>query len=172
MIKSIIFNIKFNFAASSLSPFQKWQAVRWFDKNFLGGDTFILFCGVTLIFLTLLFIIVTLLGSIKRKRISNKLFIEYADKRGLNIRERHILMDIAIKTRLKLVESIFTMGDIFDRGATQMIRATLAKHGAKRSKYISAELSILREKLGFRKKAVVSDLALKPDKPNRPQPPL
>jgi hypothetical protein len=161
MIKAYYFNCFFDTLVSSLSSSQRLKALRLFNEDFGRHDSFIIICGVMLAVLIMIFIIVTLLDSIKRKRNSNRLFIESADKRGLNIRERHILMDIAIKARLRLAESIFTMGDVFDRGATQMVRATLAKQGAGRSRYLSAELSLLREKLGFRKKASVTDLALK-----------
>ena len=168
MIIEDILNLHLN-SASSLSPSQRLDAARWFDGNFSGQDTFILICGVILVVLTMLFIIVTLSNSIKRRRNSNRLFIEYADKRGLNIRERHILLNIAMKARLRKVESIFSMSDVFDRGATQMIRSSIVKDVAKRSRYLSAELSILREKLGFRRKRTITDLALKQGKPDSRQ---
>jgi len=168
MIIEHLSNLQFN-AASSLSPSERLQAARWFDRNFLGHDTFILICGLTLIVLTMLFIIVTLSDSIKKRRSSNRLFVEYADKRGLNIRERHILMNIALRARLRLVESIFTMSDVFSRGATQMIRSSLLKDGTKRSRYLSEELSILREKLGFRGDKTALNLALKEGKPDSRQ---
>ena len=172
MIKAYNFNYYLSTLASALPSSQRLQAMRWFNRDFAGQESFIMICGVMLIVLIMLFVIVTLLGSIKRKRISNNLFIEYADKRGLNIRERHILMEIAIKAKLGLAESIYSMPDVFDLGATQMIRLSLAKQGAKRSRYLSTELSILREKLGFRMKNSVTDSALKPDKPDSRQIPV
>ncbi len=158
-----------NVAASSLSSSMRLQALRWFSRGVNGQNSFLLICGIMLVILIMLFIVVTLIGSIKRKRNSNRLFIDYADKRGLNIRERHILLEIAIKAKLRLTESIFTMPDVFDRGATQMIRLSLANNGAKRSRYLSAELSILREKLGFRKRNTITDLALRQSKPGSGQ---
>jgi hypothetical protein len=149
-------------ASSSLSSAERLKAVQRLNMDLRNADNFLIICGVILTSLVMLFIIISLVGSMKRKKNSNKLFIEYADKRGLNIRERHILMDIAIKSRIRFAESIFTMGDVFDRGATQLMRVTLAKYGAKRSRYLSAELSILREKLGFKKRSAVSELAMKP----------
>ncbi len=148
-------------ASSSLTSTQRLSALRLFNSNFWAKDEFILICGVILAALIMVFIIVTLLDAIKRKRNSNHVFIEYAEKRGLNTRERQILMDIAERARLRLAESIFTMGDVFDRGATQMLRVTMSKYGAKRSRYLGAELTMLREKMGFQKRTSVSEIAIK-----------
>lgn len=153
-----IFNLQIN-SSSAMNSTQRFDAVRSFIFNLWAKDEFILICGVILAALIMVFIIVTLLDVIKRRRNSNHLFIEYAEKRGLNIRERQILMDIAARARLRLAESIFTMGDVFDRGATQMLRVTMAKYGAKRSRYLGAELSMLREKMGFQKRISVSELS-------------
>ena len=156
-------NLSLN-TSSSLTSTQRWDALRLLNFDFGGQDGFILICGVILAALIMLLVIVHLLDAIKRKRNSNHLFIEYADKRGLNIRERQILMDIATRARLRLTESIFTMGDVFDRAATKMIRASLAKYGAKRSRYLSAELSMLREKMGFRRRSSISETAVEQGK--------
>lgn len=145
---------------SSLTSTQRLSALRVFKTDIWGKDEFIIICGVVLAVLIMLFVVVTLLDSIKRRRNSNRLFIEYADKRGLSIRERQILMDIAIRARLRIAESIFTMGDVFDRGATQMIKVSLAKYGPERSRYLIAELSMIRDKMGFRKRASASELAI------------
>ena len=71
---------------------------------------------------------------------------------GLSRREHLILLDIAKITRLKRIESIFTMVTAFDRGAAELTKNVLARRGAKTSKNLSAQLSVLREKLGFEKK--------------------
>ena len=155
-----IFNLQLN-SSSAITSTQRFNAVRLFNSDLWAKNEFILICGVILAALIMLFIIIALLDAIKRKRNSNHLFVEYADKRGLNIRERQILMDIAARARLRFSESIFTMGDVFDRGATQMIRVALAKYGAKRSRYLSAELTMLRDKIGFQKRTSVSEMDLK-----------
>ncbi|MBN2590875.1 MAG: hypothetical protein JXA96_13505 [Sedimentisphaerales bacterium] len=160
-----MFNLHMN-ALSSLTSNQRLSALRLLNSDLWAKDGFVLICGVILAALIMLFIIVTLLDAIKKKRNSNRLFIEYADKRGLNIRERQILMDIATRARLRLAESIFTMGDVFDRGATQMLRVAMAKYGAKRSRYLSAELSMLREKMGFIKRNSVLKMAIKKGVPS------
>ena len=146
-------------ASSSLTSTQRWDALRVLNSNFWAREEFIIVCGIILAALVMIFVIVTLLDTIKRKRNSNRLFIEYADKRGLNIRERQILMDIALKARLRFAETIFTMSDVFDRGATQMVRVTLSSYGARRSRYLSAELTMLREKMGFRKRTSFTEMA-------------
>lgn len=169
MITADILKFQLNTASYSLPPGARWKAFRWFNTDLWKEDEFIFICGIMLCILILLFIIVTLLAAIKRKRISNRLFIDYADKTGLSIRERQILMDIAVRAKLRLAESIFSMGDVFDRGATQMMRVTLAKHGSRRSRYLSAELSVLREKLGFRRRIPAADLTMKQGRPGSRQ---
>ena len=156
-------------AVSELTPIQRWQAARWFN-NIMNENWFITASLIAVFILTVLLVLVTYYRIRNERKTANRLFIDYCTKRGLSSRERYILMDIANKAKLKRSESIFTMSDVFDRGATQIIRAAFAQYGAQRSRYLSAELSILREKLGFRKRNSNStDLEVKQKQPNSRQ---
>ncbi len=156
-------------AVSELTPIQRWQAARWFN-NITNESWFITSSIVAVFVLTVLLVIVTYCRLRNERKTANQLFIDYADKRGLSSRERYILMDIANKAKLKRSESIFTMSDVFDRGATQIIRVAFAQYGAQRSRYLGAELSILREKLGFRQRNSNSTgLAIRQKEPNSRQ---
>jgi hypothetical protein len=66
---------------------------------------------------------------------------------------------MATRARLKRNESIFTMVTAFDRGAAGLTKETLARQGAGTSKHLSAELSVLREKLGFQKQRPATKLS-------------
>ena len=150
---------------SELTPLQRWQAARWFN-NIMNENWFMMASLIAVFVLIMLLILVTYYRIRNERNKINQLFIDYAEKRGLSSRERYILMDIANKAKLKRNESIFTMSDVFDRGATQIIRAAFAQYGAQRSRFLSAELSVLREKLGFRRrKSNSTDLAVREKEP-------
>lgn len=151
MITSII-STGLNFIVLALTPAQRWQAARGFTAGFMGEKWFITACMAVLVILSVLFILVTWHKAKKERKTANRLFFEYADERGLNPRERHILMYIATRAKLKQKESIYTMADAFDRGATKIIRAALTLKGKDKRRQLNAELSILREKLGFQKR--------------------
>ena len=136
----------------ALTPIQRWQAARGLNISFMGQSWFIATCVAALIILSVLFVLVTCYKAKKERETTNRLFFEYADEMGLNPRERHILMYIATRAKLKQKEAIFTMADAFDRGATKIIRAALTLKGKDKRRRLNAELSILREKLGFQKR--------------------
>jgi hypothetical protein len=152
MMTASVMNTGLNFVILALTPFQRWQAARGLNISFMGEHWFIATCIAALIVLSVLFVLVTCYKAKKERETANRLFFEYADERGLNPRERHILMYIATKAKLKQKESIFTMADAFDRGATKIIRAALTLKGKDKRRQLNAELSILREKLGFQKR--------------------
>ena len=160
MITSKVLLTLLSGSISELTPIERWQAARWFN-NIVNQSWFII-ASVTAVFvLVMLLVLVTYYRIINERRKINQLFMENAGTRGLSSREIHILIDIASKAKLKRIESIFSMSDVFDRGATQIIRSAFAQYGAQRSRYLSAELSILRAKLGFRTRNTTSnDLAL------------
>ncbi len=158
-----------NFLVLSLTPVQRWQAARSLNISFMGERWFIAACVAALVILTVLFIMVTHNRSKEERKAENRLFYEYADQRGLNPRERHILMYIATRANLKQKESIFTMADAFDRGATKIIRASITIKGSNKRSNLSAELSVLREKLGFRRRVSASVDALITERPSSRQ---
>jgi hypothetical protein len=152
MMTASVMSTGLNFVILALTPIQRWQAAREFTTGFMSERWFIATCIAALIVLSVLFVLVTCYKAKKERETANRLFFEYADERGLNPRERHILMYIATRAKLKQKESIFTMADAFDRGATKIIRAALTLKGKDKRRRLNAELSILREKLGFKKR--------------------
>ncbi|MBN2183256.1 MAG: hypothetical protein JW715_15200 [Sedimentisphaerales bacterium] len=155
MTKEIVTSLRPEFILS-LTPTQRWNAARFLDIGFMGERWFVMACVAVLIVLAVLFIIVTYCRIRKEREFTNRLFFEYSDERGLSPRERHILMYIATKAKLKQKESIFTMANAFDRGATKINRAALTIKGQDKRRRLNAELSVLREKLGFQKRSSVS----------------
>ena len=152
MMTTSVMSTGLNFIVLTLTPAQRWQAARGLNISFMGQSWFIATCVAALIILSVLFVLVTCYKAKKERETTNRLFFEYADEMGLNPRERHILMYIATRAKLKQKEAIFTMADAFDRGATKIIRAALTLKGKDKRRRLNAELSILREKLGFQKR--------------------
>ncbi|MFC1633502.1 hypothetical protein ACFL5Z_01560 [Planctomycetota bacterium] len=145
-----------------LTPVQRWNAARQSDSSFMSERWFILAGLVTIIILTILLNMVSYHRRTEERRISNRRFFEYADKIGLTNRERQILQDIATRAELRRNVSIFSMIQAYDRGTARIIEDTLALQGVDASKRLSAEMSALREKLGFEKQYPTSVGSAKP----------
>ena len=150
----------FHFLAFSfllaLTPTQRWEAARRFDSNPMAKQWFIVTGTVAIIILTVLFFVISLRRKAQERKVAGQLFAEYAEKRGLSGREHQILLDIATKAGLRRSESIYTLSNAFDRGATKMIEESIARHGVDGSNMLRIELSFLREKLGFRRQYLSS----------------
>jgi len=170
MITASVISAKVNSVVLALTPIERWQASRFNSNFFMAERWFILTGAAAIIILSALLIIVSYQRKAKERKISNMLFLEYADKRGLSQRERQILLDIATKTKLKRNESIFTMASAFDLGAAKIIEKARSMRGAETTKNLCAELSILCEKLGFPKQRPASVVsAIKSNKPSSRQ---
>ena len=157
----------------TLTPTEKWQAIRGLGSGFAGEHAFVLICGTTLLVLTALLIAVSYNYRENDRRVASEMFSAYADRRGLSRHERHILLEIATRAQLKRNESIFTLAGAFNRGAAKATDEALVSKGAKRGKRIGAELAVLREKLGFERQ--ISDptaSAMKSGKPGSRQIPI
>jgi hypothetical protein len=126
----------------ALTPLERWAAAKEGGSNALTNRWFII-AGISAILILTVLLFATSFNRNKRgQEASDRLYSEYAAKRGLSNRERQILRELARKAGLKRSESIFTLGTAFDRGAARMIEESLAD---------PSELFFLREKLGYRK---------------------
>jgi hypothetical protein len=152
MVTASVITTGLNAVFLALTPIERWNATRRFDSASTDQRWFILLGMIAVIILTVLLIASSYNNKVKERKATNNIFINYTKRMGLSRRERQILLDIAKITKLKRIESIFTMVTAFDRGAAELTKDALARRGAKTSKNLSAQLSILREKLGFEKK--------------------
>ena len=148
-----------------LTPAQRWDAVRSFE----GGANSILInviAGIAVIaVLVAIFVFVNSNKAKSQKNFSDKLFIELSQTRGLTLRQRQLLLDVAINAGLKRNESIFTLSSAFDRSALQLVQQGLEEQGLDESENIKIELAFIREKLGFKTNETASQA--KPIEPNR-----
>jgi len=155
MVTASVINTGVNAVILALTPIDRWHAARRLDNASTDQHWFILLSVIAIVILTVLLIAAGYNNKVKERKATNKIFINYAKRMGLSRRERYILLDIAKITKLKRIESIFTMVTAFDHGATELTKDALARRGAKTSKNLSAQLSLLREKLGFEKKSSI-----------------
>jgi hypothetical protein len=146
----------FNIFVLALTPVERWKAARWFDPSFMNERMFILTGIATIIILTTLLLTVSYCRIIKERKVSEQLFFNNANKRGLSERECQILLEIAYKAELKRSESIFTMPRAFDYGTGKMVEESLTQQGTEESRWLRTEISFLREKLGFQKRKSAS----------------
>jgi hypothetical protein len=159
-----------NAVVFALTPIERWHAARRLDSNSIDQRSFIFLCVIAIIMLTALLIVTNYRRRTKERKVTDGIFVNYAQRMGLSRREREILLDIAHITKLRRIESIFTMVTAFDRGAAELIKENHARHGDKTSKNLSAQLSVLREKLGFEKKSPIpAGPALSSNKPSTKQ---
>jgi hypothetical protein len=138
-----------------LTPTERWKAAGRFGTG-MTEHWFILTGVAVIIVLTALLLMISYHRVTQERKVSGRLFVDYAEKRGLSGREREILLEIANKAGLKRSQAIFSMVGAFDHGAGKMIEESLAQQGAEESQWLRTELSFLREKLGFQKKTSVS----------------
>ena len=147
----------FERAVLALTPIQRWQAARRFADGFVTHPWFIITGIVVIALLTILLFWVSYDRRGRDRKGSEDLFAEYSTKRGLSGSEREMLLEIARNADLKRSESVFTMSSAFDRGAAKVIEQGVSGQGdGQDSKQLKKELSILREKLGFRRRASFS----------------
>ncbi len=134
----------------ALTPLERWEATRRFDTNSLAEHLFLIAAMTALALLVGLLIWVSYNRLMEERRIAKQLFFEQAEKRGLSGHERQILVDVVGKSRIKQRNAIFTMQDAFDRGAVGLMEERLAsQRPPEEADQLRAELSFLREKLGF-----------------------
>jgi hypothetical protein len=152
MVTASVINTGMNIIFPALTPIERWHAARQLESASADQRFFIILSVVAIIILTVLFIAAGYRQKAKEQNLANKVFAIYAERLGLSRLERQILLDIAERTKLKRIESVFTMVTAFERGAAELTKDALARRGAKASKNLSAQLSVLREKLGYENK--------------------
>jgi hypothetical protein len=145
-----------NIISATLTPLQRWHAARQSGGSIITQRWLIVAGLVAIIVLTVLLIVASFRRRTEDRKTSDRRFFEFADRIGLTRLECQILRDIAIEASLRHEESIFSMIEAFDRGASGIIENTLALQGVDASKRLSAVVSDLREKLGFEKQHTVS----------------
>lgn len=133
----------------ALTPRQRWEAAGKFNGDLAAESWFILIAVAVIVILTVLLAVISFNRIWQNRKAAEKLFVEYAQKRGLTAREREILLGIASGAGLKRKESIFTLDSAFDRGIARMKETLESQQTREQASQFRMELAFLREKLGF-----------------------
>lgn len=139
----------------ALTPVQRWEAARNFN-SIMTERWFILTTVIALVVFTVLLVLVSFNRARQERKAAGRLFVEYANERGLSAHERQTLIDVAKKAGLKSNESIFTLSSAFDQGVAELEEGRAGRQTGEESSQLRRELSRLREKLGFKKLTAVT----------------
>ena len=141
------------FELMSLTPLQKWESARKLEFNTpIITNTFILICVAVLLVLILLLVLVNRLYNVYLDSRHKDPFDQYGRQKGLSKAEIHIMKLISRSMPLADVDSLFAVPEIFNNGARKIVHELLARGRNDEAEEFKAELSYLREKLGFIKK--------------------
>jgi hypothetical protein len=137
-----------------LSPIERWSAARRGSSEGLGVQileyVFPVAAAVALVFLILLLWWVSHRRRPAEKRqMTREAFAEGAVRHGLSPRERQILLAVVVRSGLGRSHDIFTTVDAFDRGATKLLAECGRTRGPDEIERLKAEVTGLRQKLGF-----------------------
>jgi len=132
MVTASVITTGLNAVFLALTPIERWHFARRLNSASTDYRLFILLSVAAIIILTALLIATSYKHKVKEQKVTNKVFANYAQRMGLSRPERQILLDIANRTKLKRIESIFTVVTAFDHGAAELTKDVLARRGAKR----------------------------------------
>jgi hypothetical protein len=146
----------------ALTPAERWKAAgRPFNDSIMDGRWLIVLGIVVLVVLALLLVAVNRQKRAQQREATSRMFFEYADKRGLSTRECRVLIEIAKRAGVKRNEDVFTDDVAFYRGAAKLMEEGVPHDATSAgNESLSAELSFLREKLGFQNQVALSSDSL------------
>jgi len=140
-----------------LTPIERWDAARDFKSPSFFSGTWFIVTGLLVAGVLLVIVLLTSYGRrITEKRKDKRLFVDYAERRGLSEDERAFLGKIAERAGLKRRESIFTISSAFDRGATDLIEESFSGEHFEEGKQLRSQIAFIREKLGFLRRNPIS----------------
>ena len=134
----------------TLSPSQRWSAMRQFNVDVSTEKAVILICVAAIVLLAVSFYFITHKKRNMGSSITDKLFNDYVQSCGLNEYQSYLLSELARYLNLKKKELLFTLADVFDRGLQAFTTSNwfMAKDQQNKQQLIE-ELTVLREKIGF-----------------------
>jgi len=138
-------------AMQALTPAERWSAARKMEPTSVPQYSLIVLAGLILLLLVILLWWVSLGRRTQKKgvKLPRDPFGEAAAKRGLNARERQILLAIATQGNLRQPERIFASRADFDKGATKLLAKFSRTRTLREHRRLQAELVSLCQKLGF-----------------------
>lgn len=134
----------------ALTPVQRWSAARRLNTGFTSETWFVIGACVLLIVLVVLLVWVSYKRRVPSREQTRELFAGHLQQRGLGIRERQILLAIAMRSGLRGMHDIFSDAKAFDRGAGRLLAEYAQARTPQENAHLEMEVNSLRERLGFR----------------------
>lgn len=127
---------------------ERWAGTRQIGPRAVSQQWFVMI-GVAVL-LALLAALVAI--SVRRRQQAKRQKAQELDvailRRGLNARERQILLAIAVRSGLRRTLDIFQQVDAFDRGAVQLLAECAQTRTPQEITALKAQVAVVRQKLG------------------------
>lgn len=153
MLDHVIIKIM-TYSADAAINLQKLDGVRRLQSGKGMADYRVFVAGIILI--AVLLVILQLYSKSrqwKEEEIRQKAFDDQIERLDLVGVEQKIVMDIAVFSKLKKIDSIFTMPDAFNQGAAALMKKTFsAGKSLVERKHLNQQIVSIKEKIGFKKK--------------------
>ena len=154
----------------ALTPVQRWSAARRLNTGPASDTWFVIGACVLLIVLVALLVWVSYKRRVQSREQTRELFAGHLRQRGLGVRERQILLAIAMRSGLRGMHDIFSDAKAFDHGADRLLAECSRARTPQENAHLELEVNGLRQRLGFRvaraaEDAVGSQLASSRDIP-------
>ncbi len=133
----------------ALTPVQRWSAARRLDTGVTAETWFVIGACVLLIVLVVLLVWVSYKRRVQSREETRELFAGHLRQRGLGVRERQILLAIAMRSGLRGMHDIFSDAQAFDRGADRLLAECSQARTPQENAHLESEVNGLRQRLGF-----------------------
>lgn len=151
MIEFITNNL-FNISANALNSHEKLRALSRFYQKRDMADIRIFIAGIILI--GVLLFALALYRKSRNWKYEDKcreLFEKNIERLALDVHERQLLLDISKSSKLKRIDSIFTVSRAFDQGAAAVMKKSFSRGNTLvERKHLNQQIISLKEKLGFK----------------------
>jgi hypothetical protein len=136
-----------------LTAIERWGATRRLEPRAVPHHWFVLVGFVAMLVLFSLLIAISYRRHQQGKSKAQKpeTFADNAQRRGLDVRERQILLAIALRSGLGRTHDVFHEIEAFNQGAVQLLGECSQTRTSQEIDGLKAEVSRLRLKLGFQK---------------------
>jgi hypothetical protein len=136
-----------------LTAIERWGATRRLEPRAGPYHGFVLVGVVVMVVLLALLIAISYWRHRQSKSQAQKpeTFADNSERRGLSVRERQILLAIALRSGLQHTVEVFHDRDALDRGMTQLLVECAQTRTAQEIEDLKAEIARIRLKLGFDK---------------------
>lgn len=143
-----------NYLIESLTPLQRWQSARKMSGGGGLDERFVAVCLVVLLVLTVLLVVINRFGrKMENAGSVRDAFEEIGKNKGLSRSEIHLMRLIAESMPLTDPEMLFAMPEAFNKGSRKVLQGLIAAGKKEEVSRLNSELSFIKEKLGFVKRA-------------------